>query len=125
MKNKNEVTGNLLLGCTVLRITREVPGAVTISCWNMQSACPATDSSHNIGTALEFKNPEDVCYSLMESLYRPDSSNNLDTQSTIRRYLHSSFPQERIILIITVDSFMMLVMVIIGSQWHIPEEIRF
>ena len=27
MKNKNEVTGNLLLGCTVLRITREVPGA--------------------------------------------------------------------------------------------------
>ena len=25
MKNKNEVTGNLLLGCTVLRITREVP----------------------------------------------------------------------------------------------------
>ena len=30
MKNKNEVTGNLLLGCTVLRITREFPGAVTI-----------------------------------------------------------------------------------------------
>eukprot|EP01050_Picozoa_sp_SAG11_P009821 SAG11_NODE_951_length_6407_cov_15.903614_4_plen_50_part_00 len=30
MKNKNEVTGNLLLGCTVLRITREVPGAITI-----------------------------------------------------------------------------------------------
>ena len=29
MKNKNEVTGNLLLGCTVLRITREVPGATT------------------------------------------------------------------------------------------------
>ena len=25
MKNKNEVTGHLLLGCTVLRITREVP----------------------------------------------------------------------------------------------------
>ena len=32
MKNKNEVTGNLMLGCTVLRIlvTREFPGAVTI-----------------------------------------------------------------------------------------------
>ena len=30
MKNKNEVTGNLLLGCTVLPITREVPGAITI-----------------------------------------------------------------------------------------------
>ena len=29
-ENKNEVTGNLLLGCTVLRITREFPGAVTI-----------------------------------------------------------------------------------------------
>ena len=29
MKNKNEVTGNLLLGCTVLRISPEVPGAVT------------------------------------------------------------------------------------------------
>eukprot|EP01048_Picozoa_sp_COSAG05_P010852 COSAG05_NODE_981_length_6302_cov_4.797034_7_plen_40_part_00 len=28
MKNKNEVTGNLLLGCTVLRITPEVPGGV-------------------------------------------------------------------------------------------------
>ena len=25
MKNKNEVTGNLLLGCTVLRITPEFP----------------------------------------------------------------------------------------------------
>ena len=30
MKNKNEVTGNLLLGCTVLRITREFPGATAI-----------------------------------------------------------------------------------------------
>ena len=30
MKNKNEVTGNLLLGCTVLRITPEVLGGVTI-----------------------------------------------------------------------------------------------
>jgi len=30
MKNKNEVTEHLLLGCTVLRITREFPGAVTI-----------------------------------------------------------------------------------------------
>ena len=29
-ENKNEVTGNLLLGCTVLRITPEFPGAVTI-----------------------------------------------------------------------------------------------
>ena len=27
MKNKNKVTGNLLLGCTVLRITPEFPGA--------------------------------------------------------------------------------------------------
>ena len=33
MKNKNEVTGNLLLGCTVLRITPEFPGAVT-TCMN-------------------------------------------------------------------------------------------
>ena len=30
MKNKNEVAVNLLLDCTVLRITREVPGRVTI-----------------------------------------------------------------------------------------------
>ena len=30
MKNKNEVNGNLLLGCTVLRITREFPGATAI-----------------------------------------------------------------------------------------------
>ena len=31
MKNKIEVTPNLLLGCTVLRITRELSGAATIS----------------------------------------------------------------------------------------------
>ena len=30
MKNKKEVTGNLLLGCTVLPVTREVPGRITI-----------------------------------------------------------------------------------------------
>ena len=42
MKNRNEVNGKLLLGCTVLRITREVP-----------FACPATDSSHNIVTPRE------------------------------------------------------------------------
>ena len=30
MKNKNEVTEDLLVGCTVLRITPEFPGGVTI-----------------------------------------------------------------------------------------------
>ena len=35
----------------------------------MQPACLATDSSHNVATALEEKIPEDVCYSLVESLY--------------------------------------------------------
>ena len=29
MKNKNEVTEDLMVGCTVLRITPEFPGAVT------------------------------------------------------------------------------------------------
>ena len=51
MKNKNEVTGNLrlgTLGCTVLRITPEVPGAIT-----MQLACPATDSSNRMVIATE------------------------------------------------------------------------
>ena len=38
MKNKNEVTGNLLLGCTVLRITREVPGAITIFLLELEHA---------------------------------------------------------------------------------------
>ena len=35
MKNKNEVTGNLLLGCTVLRITPEFPGAILT--WMLES----------------------------------------------------------------------------------------
>ena len=54
MKNKNEVTGDLLLGCTVLRITREVPGA-TPTLWleHAALACLATDSSHNVGVAPE------------------------------------------------------------------------
>ena len=36
----------------------------------MQPACLATDSSHNIGTALEETLPEDLCYSLVQCLYR-------------------------------------------------------
>ena len=48
MKNKNEVTGNLLLGCTVLRITREVPGANHHIMTGI-----GTDSSHNVVIALE------------------------------------------------------------------------
>ena len=35
----------------------------------MQPACLATDSSHNIATALEEKIPEDVSCSLVQSLY--------------------------------------------------------
>ena len=53
MKNKNEVTRNLLLGCTVLRITREFPGAVTTFLLEHAAGMLATDSSHNIATALE------------------------------------------------------------------------
>ena len=56
MKNKNEVTGNLLLGCTVLRITPEVPGGVTT--FLLEHAVgmlgySSTDSSHNVVTPLE------------------------------------------------------------------------
>ena len=52
MKNKNEVTGNLLLGCTVLRITPEFPGAVTIFLLEHAASMP-----------------EDLCYSLVQCLY--------------------------------------------------------
>ena len=55
MKNKNEVTGNLLLGCTVLRITPEFPGRVTIFLLEHAAGMPgylSTDSSHNIVTPL-------------------------------------------------------------------------
>ena len=43
MKNKNEVTGHLLLGCTVLRITRELP-------WNKQclKMCPVLSCNLSI-----------------------------------------------------------------------------
>ena len=47
MKNKNEVTEDLLLGCTVLRITREFPGAIPIRMLEHAAGMPGYRFQHS------------------------------------------------------------------------------
>ena len=57
MKNKNEVTGNLILGCTVLRIlvlvTPEFPGAVTTLLLEHAVGMPGYRSLHDTFAPLD------------------------------------------------------------------------
>jgi len=72
MKIKNEVTGNLLLGCTVLRITPEFPGGVTIFFLEHAAGMPAWLPIPAIILELPWNNKcLKMCaiLSLMQSLY--------------------------------------------------------
>ena len=64
MKNKNEVTGNLLLGCTVLRITREVPGATTTFLLEHAAGMPGYRFQQKSGCCPELANTHTNVFSV-------------------------------------------------------------